>query len=117
MLGEDTFLLRLLYHGEDTRCPPYFGAMRIAPSRRIVSPFNISFSMMCLARAAYSLGRPRRDGKGTCCPSEIRASSDRLPIIGVSNVPGAIVMTRIPKRANSRAMGSVIATMPPLEAE
>ena len=36
--------------------------------------------------------------------------------IGVSNMPGAMVMTRIPKRANSRAIGRVMATMPPFEA-
>jgi hypothetical protein len=35
----------------------------------------------------------------------------------VSKVPGAIVITRIPIRANSRAMGSVMATMPPFDAE
>jgi hypothetical protein len=31
---------------------PYFGASRIAPSSRITSPFNISFSMMCCASRA-----------------------------------------------------------------
>jgi hypothetical protein len=35
----------------------------------------------------------------------------------VSNVPGAMDMTRMPMRANSRAMGSVIPTIPPFEAE
>ena len=40
----------------------YFGAMRIAPSRRMVSPFSIWFSTMCRASAAYSDGSPRRDG-------------------------------------------------------
>ena len=38
-------------------------------------------------------------------------------IIGVSNTPGAIVITRMPNRANSRAIGKVIDTTPPLEAE
>ncbi len=32
-------------------------------------------------------------------------------------MPGAIVITRMPKRASSRATGSVIATMPPFDAE
>ena len=44
----------------------HFGAIRIAPSRRITSPFSISFSKMWRTRAAYSSGRPRRGGNGTC---------------------------------------------------
>ena len=46
------------------------GCMRIAPSSRIVSPLSIAFSMMWQASAAYSSGRPRRDGKGTCFPRD-----------------------------------------------
>jgi hypothetical protein len=48
------------------RSGDYFGAMRIAPSRRIVSPFSISFSMICWTSAANSSGRPSRDGNGIC---------------------------------------------------
>src|SRR5205085_12346017 len=40
----------------------YFGCMRIAPSRRIVSPLSMTFSMMLLASCAYSAGMPRRGG-------------------------------------------------------
>ena len=36
---------------------------------------------------------------------------------GVSNRPGAIVMTRMPYWARSRAAGTVMPTMPPLDAE
>ena len=35
---------------------------------------------------------------------------------GVSNTPGATVITRMPRLAKSLAMGKVMATMPPLEA-
>ena len=38
-------------------------------------------------------------------------------IIAVSNTPGAIATTRMPKRASSRTAGSVMAATPPLEAE
>ena len=37
-------------------------------------------------------------------------------IIGVSNTPGAIETTRMPKRPNSLAAGNVIAAIPPLDA-
>ena len=37
--------------------------------------------------------------------------------IGVQNTPGATVITRMPKRASSRAIGRVMPTTPPLEAE
>src|SRR2546429_247091 len=36
---------------------------------------------------------------------------------GVSNVPGAIVFTRTPRLARSRAAGNVRPTIPPLDAE
>ena len=37
--------------------------------------------------------------------------------IGVWNTPGATVITRTPMRANSRAIGSVMPTTPPFDAE
>lgn len=40
----------------------YRGAMRSAPSSRIVSPFSIRFATMCSASAAYSSGAPSRGG-------------------------------------------------------
>ena len=66
---------------------------------------------------ANSSGVPNREGNGICAASDSRASSGRPAAIGVSNNPGAIVQTRIPNLASSRAMGSVIATTPPLDAE
>ena len=38
-------------------------------------------------------------------------------IIGVRNRPGAIVQTRTPRLARSRAIGSVMPTTPPFDAE
>src|SRR5579863_235703 len=93
------------------------GAMRIAPSRRITSPFSIVLVTMCSTRSAYSSGRARRGGNGTCAPSEARTSSDSEASIGVSKMPGAMVITRTPLEESSRATGSVRPTTPPLEAE
>ena len=64
-----------------------------------------------------TVGRPRRDGNGTCWPSDSRIDSGIAASIGVSKMPGAIVITRMPNRAISRAIGSVMLTMPPFEAE
>ena len=50
----------------------HFGAIRIAPSSRIVSPFSIAFSTMWHASAANSPGRPRRGGNGICAASACR---------------------------------------------
>jgi len=65
------------------KSPDYFGAMRIAPSRRMVSPLSILFSMMCWTRAANSGGRPSRLGNGTCCASEACAASGSPASSGV----------------------------------
>ena len=62
------------------------GAIRIAPSRRIVSPFSIGFSMMCQRQAGVLLGpaeprrvrAPSRRARRAPCP----AAGSR---IGVSN--------------------------------
>ena len=91
--------------------------MRIAPSRRMHSPLSIVFSQMCATSAAYSSGRPRRGGNGTCLPSESCTSCGSAATIGVLKMPGAIVITRMPLPTRSRAIGSVMPTMPPLEAE
>jgi hypothetical protein len=45
------------------------------------------------------------------------ASSESVLNSGVLNRPGAIVTTRILRLARSRAIGSVMPTMPPLDAE
>src|SRR5215467_7289635 len=50
--------------------PHQRGAMRKAPSSLMHSPLSIGFSQMCRASAAYSLGLPRREGKGTDAASD-----------------------------------------------
>ena len=47
-------------HNPFLHCPKATGR---PPSRRMVSPLNITFSTICRARAAYSSGRPRRLGR------------------------------------------------------
>src|SRR6267378_3768119 len=95
----------------------YLGAIRIAPSRRMVSPLSIGFSTICTARLPYSEASPSRAGCGTCAPRLLRASSFSPINSGVRNRPGAMVLTRIFWLARSRAAGSVRPTTPPLEAE
>src|SRR6185312_16957134 len=94
----------------------YFGAIRIAPSRRMASPLSISLRTISATSDAYSAGRPNRGGNGTILPSDSCTSLGRLPIIGVSKRPGAMVTTRMPLRASSRAIGSVRPTSPPFDA-
>ena len=60
---------------------------------------------------------PSREGNGTLAASESCTSFGMLNIIGVPKRPGAIVMQRMPLRARSRAIGSVMPVMPPLLAE
>src|SRR4051812_6265556 len=48
----------------------HLGPIRIAPSSRMVSPFNICASAMYLTIAANSSGLPSREGNGTCLPSD-----------------------------------------------
>src|SRR6185312_4814847 len=91
--------------------------LRRAPSRRMVSPLIIGLAMIDNASCAYSSGLPRRCGKGTLAPRLCCTSGGRLPISGVAKRPGAMVLTRMPIGANSRAAGKVNATMPPLDAE
>src|SRR5258708_1540669 len=93
------------------------GAMRIAPSRRMVSPFSIGFSTMWTARVPYSEASPSRAGCGTCAPRLLRASSFNPINSGVRNRPGAMVLTRLFWLAGSRAAGRVRPTTPPFEAE
>ena len=60
------------------------------------------------ARATRSRRRtPRRFGNSTDCASASRASSGSAPSSGVSMRPGAIVHTRMPTAARSRAAVSV----------
>src|SRR3546814_8750555 len=72
----------------------HFGAMRIAPSRRMTSPFSIGLRTMLSTSWAYSSGLPRRLGWGTCLPRLSCAACGSPASIGVQNIPGAMVMTR-----------------------
>ena len=47
----------------------------------------------------------------------VRRLASALASIGVRKMPGAMVTTRMPERARSRASGRVMPTTPPLEAE
>ena len=89
-----------------------------APSgsrRRAGSPRRSASGCATISRTsdANSSGRPSRGGNGTILPSASCTSGVRLAIIGVSKMPGAIVITRMPERASSRAIGSVMPTTPP----
>src|SRR5207244_12985627 len=88
------------------RLKRYFGGMRMAPSRRMSSPLSSEFSQAWRTRAAYSDGRPNRLGNGMLEASCRRVSSGAIAIIGVSNVPGAIVTTRMQTADRTRAAGS-----------
>ena len=49
----------------------HFGPIRMAPSRRMVSPLSMALSTMCAARLAYSAGRPSRDGMRHLLPEGV----------------------------------------------
>ena len=57
----------------------YFGAIRIAPSRRIVSPFSISFSTIVLRQLRVFLGlaQARRETAPACRASPALPSAGR----------------------------------------
>ena len=83
-----------------------------------------SFNMLRLAAEAMSQGQPDEGGErgvivntASLAPRESRTSWGMPAIIGVSKMPGAMVITRMPKRASSRAMGRVMPTTPLFEAE
>jgi hypothetical protein len=78
---------------------------------------SIGLATMCATSAAYSAGSPSREGCGTWAPSEATASAGRPWNSGVWKIPGAMVVTRILCCARSRAIGRVMPTMPPLDAE
>ena len=71
---------------------------------------------MWATSSAYSSGRPSRRGNGIALASDACASSGSIATMGVANTPGAMVHTRTPSEARSRAAGRVMATTPPLEA-
>src|SRR3990172_9375613 len=55
------------------------------------------------SQGAVQADRPSRGGKGTAAANASWAGCGMPAIIAVSNTPGAIVTTRMPKRASSRA--------------
>src|SRR5699024_8490373 len=95
----------------------HFGAMRIAPSRRIVSPLSIGLATIDSTSWAYSVGLLSRAGWGTDLPRDSCASAGTPAIIGVSKMPGAMVTTRMREAASSRAIGRVTEATAPLDAE
>jgi hypothetical protein len=60
---------------------------------------------------------PSRLGNGTLAASACCTSAGIVNSMGVPKMPGAIVMLRMPLRARSRAIGKVMPTMPPFDAE
>src|ERR1700754_445381 len=102
---------------EHARPLAYFGAMRSEASSRTTSPFRYGLSIMCSASEAYSSGEPSRCGNGMAEARLSCAACGNAPSSGVRNRPGAMVSTRMPNCASSRAIGSVMPTMPPFDAE
>ena len=72
---------------------------------------------MCIASEANSSGWPSRCGNGIAAASESCTSCGQASQQRVKNSPGAMVTTRMPNCASSRAIGRVMATIPPFEAE
>ena len=69
----------------------YFGCMRIAPSRRIVSPLSMTFSMMCAPGRVLRRAAEARREAAPCLPSASCTSCGMPSSIGVSKMPGAMV--------------------------
>ena len=103
-------------HPLSAEAPAQRGGIRSAPSRRMTSPLSIGLSTMCATSEAYSLGRPSREGCGTCASRTLFTSPGRPASMGVSKVPGATVTTRRCLSARSRAAESVRPATPPLDA-
>src|SRR3954462_6480943 len=102
---------------DEHRYLTYFGAMRSEASSRTTSPLRYGLSIMCSASEAYSSGAPSRCGNGIAEARLSCAACGNAPSSGVRNRPGAMVSTRMPNCASSRAIGSVMPTMPPFDAE
>jgi hypothetical protein len=88
----------------------------IAPSNRNTVPFSIEFSTLCLTILANSSGFPGRTGNSITLSKLFRAFSGNRLVILLSNRLGAMVTTRTPYRARSRASGSVSDAIAPLDA-
>jgi len=94
--------------------PAFYGAIRMAPSRRIVSPFTCVLDDL-QGELGVLLGSPSRDGNGTCAPRLFCASGRQAHHYGVRKRPGAM-FRRGAEAREIAAMGSS-PTTPPLEAE
>jgi len=79
-------------------------------------PFFQHPAKMCIARPANSEGLPSLGGKGTIFPRASRTACGRIASIGVSKIPGAMVITRMPYSAHSLARGKVMPTTPAFDA-
>ena len=88
--------------------------IRIAPSSLMTSPFSMVFSMPCLTSSANSLAFPARFGNSMTLSKDFLAFSPIIEVIRDSKSEGAIVKTRIPYGARSRASGSVMDLTAPL---
>ena len=101
----------------DSRRPSradYLGAIRIAPSRRIVSPLRYAFSTMCDASLANSSGVPRRFGKARsrratpCClgqhPEQRRVHADRARSCTTRMPDGREIARRRQRHADDAAL-------------
>ena len=75
------------------------------------------FSRIAPTSLPNSAGRPSRFGQGMVAASAAWTSSEAPAIMGVSKTPGATAQTRTPSDARSRAIGSVMPTTAPLDAE
>src|SRR5690606_20688041 len=90
--------------------------IRTAPSTRSVPPLIIGLSRTWATSAANSAGSPQRRGCTRSRSSSVRAGAGSVAAAGVVKKPGATVTTRMREPASSRASGSVMETMPPLDA-
>ena len=72
--------------------------------------------MTCFANAANSAAVPPRFGNSIAFSKLVRTLALSTLVMGVSNVPGAMVTTRIPCRDRSLVIGSVMDATAPLEA-
>ena len=95
--------------------PAYFGAIRIAPSRRIVSPFSIGLATIAATSCANSLGlaEPARE-RDVRAERRLRVAPGGPRAAACRRGPGRSSSTRIPRGARSRAAGSVMPTIPRL---
>ena len=90
-----------------------WGTDRLAATRWAVCAL---IAALAVANAAFEKTQAR--GAANLSQAELRPIGDymRHEIAG-GKIPGAIVRTRMPKRASSRAAGSAMPTTPALDAE